>query len=142
RIAQGAIRPRMAIGEGGSGMGEANPNGLTQIVELFRTVVADWDAFVKRFEGLTKAHEEMRERSERQERQLRDLQEGLERLRRESEEGERTLAALRTQHQALQHEHDALLQAHRELRERHESFRQDREFAAGELEALLRRVKP
>lgn len=123
-------------------MGETNPNSLAQIVEVFRSAVADWDAFVKKFDGLTRAHDELRERSERQERQLRELQESFELVRGESEESGRSLAALRTQHQALLNEHDSLLQAHRELRERHEGLRQDREFAAGELEALLRRLKP
>jgi chromosome segregation ATPase len=132
----------MAIREGGSGMGETSPKSLTQIVDVFRSVVADWDVFVKQFDGLTKANDELRERSERQERQLLELQESFERLRQESEESGRTLAALRTQYQALQPEHETLLQAHRELRERHEGLRQDREFAAGELEALLRRLKP
>jgi chromosome segregation ATPase len=123
-------------------MGETSPKGLAQVVELFRSAVADWDAFVKQLDGLTKAHDELRERTERQERQLRELQDSLDRLRRESEENGGALATLRTQHQALQHEHDTLLQTHRELRERHEGLRQDREFAAGELEALLRRLKP
>src|SRR5262245_42165397 len=101
---------------------------LAQVVDLFRSVVADWDALVGR--------------AERQDRQLDELQEALDLLRRESEERGRALAALQTEHQTLQHEHEALLQAHRELRERHESLRRDREVAAGELEGLLRRLQP
>jgi chromosome segregation ATPase len=122
-------------------MGEASPKGVSQIIEVFRSVVGDWDGFIRRFDELTRAHGEMRERSEQQERQLREIQAGLGRAREESEASGRTLAALRTRHQDLQREHDTLLQAHRELRERSERLGQDRELAAAELEALLRRLK-
>jgi hypothetical protein len=63
-------------------------------------------------------------------------------MRRDREEGERALADLQAKHAALLHEHEELVRSHGELVERHASLREDRALAAGELEALLRRLRP
>jgi chromosome segregation ATPase len=111
-------------------------------VELMRSIVADWDALSRRFDGLSGEHRELSARFAALEQQHRDLVGGHEQLRRDREEDGRALADLRAKHATLLHEHEELVRSHGELVERHESLRNDRAHAAEELEALLRRLRP
>ncbi len=121
---------------------DVNADRIASVVEVIRSLVTDWDGFIRQIESLTREHEQLRGRSEWQEQQLRELAESLERARREAEESARTLAELRAEHQTVLREHEDLLRSHRELCERSDGLRRDREYAAEELEALLRRLKP
>jgi chromosome segregation ATPase len=111
-------------------------------VEVMRSVVADWDTLSRQFDSLSREHGESRARLAALEQQHRDLLGSHEHLRRAREEGEHALADLQAKHAALLHEHEELVRSHGELVERHASLREDRAHAAGELEALLQRLRP
>jgi chromosome segregation ATPase len=121
---------------------EVRVGPLRDVVDAVRTIVTDWDVFVRHVETLTREHEELRGRCESLEDQLGQLQEAHERVRREHDGTVRALDELRAAHQTLLCEHEEAIRLHDELRERHERLQQDRQHAADGLEGLLRRLKP
>jgi DNA repair exonuclease SbcCD ATPase subunit len=123
-------------------MVELRVGPLRDVVDVVRSFVTDWDAFIRQVDTLTREHEQLRGRSEWLEKQLTDLQEAHERLRREHDEASQALNDLRSAHQTLLREHEEGSRAHHELRERYDALERSRIDAAGELEALLRRLKP
>lgn len=123
-------------------MVELRVGPLREVVDVVRQIVTDWDAFVRSVEQLAREHEQLRSRCEWLEKQAKDLQETHERLRREHDESAQALTELRAAHQTLLREHEESVRTLHELREKHEQLQQDRLYAADELEALLRRLKP
>ena len=123
-------------------MVEIQVGPLRDVVDVVRSIVTDWDAFIRQVDTLAREHEQLRGRSESLEKRLSDLEETHERLRREHDENAQALTELRSAHQALLREHDEAVRAHHELRERYEVLDRNRLDTADELEALLRRLKP
>jgi chromosome segregation ATPase len=123
-------------------MSDVNVSALGRGVDLLRSIVTDWDGLTQQLDGLTREHGEAHARLTALEQQHRDLQESHERQRQERDEGERALADLRVKHATLVDQHDELVRSHRELAERCDRILGDRDAAAGELEGLLRRLRP
>jgi chromosome segregation ATPase len=123
-------------------MVEVRIGPLREVVDVVRTIVTDWDTFIRQVDALTREHDQLRSRSEGLEKKLGDLQEAHERLRREHDEASQALGDLRSAHQTLLREHEEAARAHHELRDRYEALERNRLDAAGELEAALRRLKP
>ena len=123
-------------------MVEIQVGPLRDVVDVVRSIVTDWDAFIRQVDTLAREHEQLRGRSESLEKRLYGLEETHERLRREHDENAQALTELRSAHQALLREHDEAVRAHHELRERYEALDRNRLDTADELEALLRRLKP
>jgi DNA repair ATPase RecN len=129
-------------------MVEVKIGPLREVVDVVRAIVTDWDVFIRQVDTLTRAHEERGNRCEALEREIGELRQAHEQERREHQSTVAALDELRAGHAALlrQHEelgraHEDLGRAHHELRERHSTLEQDRQYAADELEALLRRLK-
>lgn len=123
-------------------MVEVRVGPLRDVVDVVRQIVTDWDAFVSSVEALSRDHERLRQRCETLERQYRELGEAHERLQAEQAATARALAELQAAHERLRGEHAEATRALAELRERYALLEQDRQFAADELEAILRRLKP
>ncbi len=95
-------------------MEEIRVGPLREIIDVVRSIVTDWDGFIRQVDQLTREHDDTAQ----------------------------ALSELRSAHDALQREHADTLGAHHELRERYEALERHRLDAADELEALLRRLKP
>ena len=130
-------------------MMEIKLGDLRALVEGVRGIVSDWDAFVGSVEALTRDHEQLRADSEHLGRQHDELRQAHERLVRDNQECAQALVDLGAAHETLRGGHETLRGAHEatshelhEVRERYEALRQDRQYAADELESVLRRLKP
>lgn len=123
-------------------MVEVKIGPLREVVDVVRAIVTDWDVFIRQVDTLTREHEERGNRCAALEGELRELRERHEQERQERQATATALNELRASHEALVQQHENLARAHHELRERHAALDQDRQYAADELEALLRRLKP
>ena len=123
-------------------MVEVKIGPLREVVDVVRAIVTDWDVFIRQVDTLTREHEERGNRCAALERELHELRQAHEHERREHQAAAAALNELRAGHESLARQHEELARAHHELRERHSALDQDRQYAADELEALLRRLKP
>lgn len=123
-------------------MVEIRTGPLREVVDVVRSFVTEWDAFVRQVDTLTREHEQLLTRCTSLDRQLHELQESYERLRQQHDADAEALGNLRSAHEALLREHDGAIRAQHELRERYELLEHNRLDAAEQLEAVLRALKP
>ena len=151
-IFQAVRRVRAAIEGGENGPAPGAPNGgmamvglkvmgdIEGVVDLFRRTVSDWETLVRSVETLSRENGELQTRCGELERELDAQRAAHERHQREHQAALGTVSQLRSARDALGVEHEAVARALRDLRDQHEATLRDREAAAEELTAILRRL--